>query len=147
MIVWASVRCFLCVISFSPNPITCHRRLVYQLLVCRLESGSRSYSVDPGLRVQANRAVRFDSLVRNDLVRTTPIYPYPERSRGRVAARKGAGGASRLNLEIARGHDAAQGCRVRVVVVIELIWTVLVVLTNRAAPRDRVTRKHVTDEL
>jgi len=31
-------------------------------------------------------------------------------------------------LEIARGHDAAQGCRVRVVVVIELIWTVLVVL-------------------
>jgi len=73
MIVCASVRCFLSVISFSPNPITCQPGLVCQLLVCRLESGSRSYSVDPGLRVQANRAVRPDSLVRNDLVRTTPI--------------------------------------------------------------------------
>ena len=29
-------------------------------------------AVDPGLRVRANRAVRPDSLVQNDLVRTTP---------------------------------------------------------------------------
>jgi len=56
------------------------------LLVCGLESKSSSIyphskscvrslppdTVDPGLRVQANRAVRPDSLVRNDLVRTTP---------------------------------------------------------------------------
>jgi len=56
------------------------------LLVCRMEVEVASIypplknlrpslpqdAVDSGLRVQANRAVRPDSLVRNDLVRTTP---------------------------------------------------------------------------
>jgi hypothetical protein len=57
------------------------------LVVCRLEvevviylfknlrPEFASVTVDAGLRAQANRAVRPDSLVRNDLVRPTPTSP------------------------------------------------------------------------
>ena len=67
-------RLHVCVVGVAGVPVGSRSRHVFIPTQEVAVQSSPQDAVDPGLRVQANWAVRPGPLVRNDLVRTTPTY-------------------------------------------------------------------------